>query len=88
MVRLGPAGAQRIEQAETGEDARGIRRELQTGADLRKRGGLFEDMRGDALAGERKGRRQTANAGADDGYGFDGRHGSAGLPAVTPPPGW
>ena len=61
---------------------------LEAGADLFEGQGLFDDVGGDALAGQRKRRRQAGNAGADDGRGSDGGHGNAGLSAVTPQPGW
>ena len=59
-------GEHRVAQADLVECAKDIRAELDAGADLLELGRLLEHAHREALARQRVGRCQTANAAADD----------------------
>ena len=59
-------GEHRVAQADLVEGAEDIRAELDAGADLLELGRLLEHAHRKALARQRIGRRQAANAAADD----------------------
>ncbi len=72
-LRLEPDFFDVLQDAEFCEDARGIRRDLQAGADLCKRRSLLENIRTDAAFSQGQSRGQARSSGADDGGVFD-RH--------------
>nr|WP_245294071.1 hypothetical protein [Methylobrevis pamukkalensis] len=71
----------RVTKAEVDQDARGVGRDLDAGADRGQARRLFDDFAGDAEPGERQRERQPGDAGADDQHGTGGGHGrGAGVP--------
>ena len=66
LVDIDGHAARGLADAEIVEGVEGIRPELDAGADLTKRRGLFEQNGADALLGEPKRRRQAADAATRD----------------------
>ena len=65
-----------LDEAEPFQHPECVRAELDAGADLLEGDGLLDHLRGDALARQRQGRGQPADAAADDQHllVFPGRH--------------
>ena len=73
-MRRDHRGCQQVAQAEVDEDAGGVGRQLDAGADLFKAGGLFEHGDAQAVARQRQRSGQPSDAGAGHDDMTRGRH--------------
>jgi hypothetical protein len=81
--RVDADARQRFPKSKHAQDARGVGRKLDAGADLAERFGLLEQLRIDAARPQRQQRREAAYAAAgDEHFEIVGRHASPSRPAL------